>query len=315
MPLLPSRHLDTVALFAEYRKGRIRYAATGFFCRHRFGGEEPHEEPHEELFLVTSAHNVREEPGHTLLVSRRRRTQHVLLNDATGQGGLGRGPWISDPESDLAALPLNPEHLAATKLRFRALGTSASALTMAAMRKRRIGEGDDVLVIGFAPELAGLHPVPLVRRGIVARIQDCYRGLSKTFLVEATTFAGNRGSPVVMKPDRGADDRAWNDPAGKLIGVVSESVPNPLGPLEHGTDGRTVLIQVNTGLVRVVPVDALLDLLEKADAQRHASPQGASSRHAPPTDALRDLLAKADSQRRASPQGASSRRTPPTTED
>ena len=264
MPLLPSRHLDTVALFEEDREGRFRYAATGFFCRHRFGGEEPHEEPHEELFLVTSAHNVREEPGHTLLVSRRRRTQHVLLNDATGQGGLGRGPWISDPESDLAALPLNPEHLAATKLRFRALGTSASALTMAAMRKRSIGEGDDVLVIGFAPDSAGLQPVPLVRRGIVSRIHDCYQGLSNAFLVDATTFDGNRGSPVVMKPQRSAAERPHSDPAGKLIGVVAQSLPNPWGPVQVTHDGRRLDVQVNKGLVRVIPVDTLLGVLEQA---------------------------------------------------
>lgn len=259
MPLLAPRHLDTVAFFEEYGKHRHRYAATGFFCRHRFGGDEGRE----ALFLVTSARAVGENFDDTIVVCRRRRTQHAVVNAATGHDGLARGGWFSDPELDLAVLPLDPEYLSKHRVRFRALGTIAGALTMSAMQERRIGEGDDVLILGFAPESTGLRPVPMVRRGIVARIQDCYRGQSKTFLVDATTFEGNRGSPVVMKPEQPAADRPWNDPAGKLIGVVSESVPNPWGPVRTTKDDRLLDVRVYTGLVRVVPVDALRGLLEK----------------------------------------------------
>ena len=259
MPLLPPRHLDTVALFEKYRKSRHRYAATGFFCRHRFGGDEARE----ELFLVTSARAVSGNLDDTIVVCRLRGTQQVMVNRATGHGGLARGGWFSDPELDLAVLPLNPEHLSKNRLRFRALGTTAGVLTISAMKGRRIGEGDDVLILGFAPEPAGLPPVPLVRRGIIARIQDCYHGSAKTFLVDATIFEGNRGSPVVMKPEHPAADRPWNDPAGKLIGVVSESLRNPCGPVRTTQDGRSLDVRVHTGLVRVAPVDALRALLER----------------------------------------------------
>lgn len=262
MPLLASRRLHAAALFTEERKGRFQYAATGFFCRHRFVDEQSRD----ELFLVTSA-RAREDLEDWLLIGRRRRSVRALVEPVTEKGGLARRTWFWDDECGLAVLPLDREHLARTRLRFQAVPTRTGALTLSAMRKKRIGEGDDVLVLGFGPELERLKPVPLVRRGIVARIQDCYQGLSNAFLVDATTFEGNRGSPVVMKPQRSAADRPRSDPAGKLIGVVAESLPNPWGPVKHRADDRTLWIQVNTGLVRIIPVDTLLRVLESAHAR------------------------------------------------
>ena len=260
MPLLPSRQLDTVALFEEERTGRLHYAATGFFCRRRSLGKESRD----ELFLVTSAPAMRENLEGRVLIGRRRRRVPLLVESVTDKRGFARRKWLLDDERGLAVLPLDPEHLARTRLRFQAVPTATGVLTLSDMRKKRIGEGDDVLVLGFGPELAHLQPVPLVRRGIVARIQDCYQGLSDTFLVDATTFEGNRGSPVVMKPQRSAADRPRSDPAGKLIGVVAESLPDPWGPVKHHADDGTLRIQVNTGLVRVVPVDTLLRVLAAA---------------------------------------------------
>ena len=261
MPLLPSRQLDTVALFTEERKGRFHYAATGFFCRHRFV-EEP---SRDELFLVTSP-RAREDLEDWLLIGRRRKSGRALVDPVAQKRGFAR-TWFSDDECGLAVLPLDPEHLARTRLRFQAVSTATGALTLSAMRTKRIGEGDDVLVVGFGPDLERLKPAPLVRRGIVARIQDCYQGLSNAFLVDATTFEGNRGSPVVMKPHRSAADRPRSDPAGKLIGVVTESLPNPWAPVKHHGKERTLMIQVNTGLVRVIPVDALVRVLELAHSR------------------------------------------------
>ncbi|MCY3746982.1 MAG: hypothetical protein OXH05_12205 [Acidobacteria bacterium] len=266
MPLLPSRQLDTVALFEEERNGRFHYAATGFFCRHRFVGEKSVD----AMFLVTSAQAMRGNLDGRVLIGRRRRRAHPLVEPVTDKRGFARRTWFSDDECGLAVLPLDPEYLARTRLRFQAVSTTKGALTLSAMRRKRIGEGDDVLVLGFGPVLERLRPVPLVRRGIVARIHDCYQGLSNAFLVDATTFEGNRGGPVLMKPHRPAADRARSDPAGKLIGVVAESLPNPWGPVEATHDGRRLNVQVNTGLVRVVPVDALLRVLEQARPGGHS---------------------------------------------
>jgi len=145
VPLLPTRQLDTVALLEEERRGRVHYAATGFFCRHRSLGQESDD----AVFLVTSAPAMRENLEGKVLIGRRRRRVSLLAESVTDKRGFARRKWFLDDESGLAVLPLDPEHLARTRLRFQAVSTTTGTLTLSAMRKKRIGEGDDVLVLAL----------------------------------------------------------------------------------------------------------------------------------------------------------------------
>ena len=62
-------------------------------------------------------------------------------------------------------------------------------------------EGDGVFVIGFPLGLVGdARNYPIVRYGVIARIQDWIRRHQDTFLVDAPAFPGNSGGPVVLKP-------------------------------------------------------------------------------------------------------------------
>lgn len=261
MPLLPARTLDTVAMVLTSRDGDFPYSATGFFCRYRPGIEDAGD----GLFLVTSAGAAREDLADAHLLCYRRRGKRPRFYRASGEDGLALGTWVVDRKLDLAVLPLDRERLVADAVRYRAFDPEGGALTTSAMEKRRIGEGDDVRILGFAP-VAGLH-IPLysmVRRGIVARIQDCYRGRSESFLLDATILRGNRGSPVIVRLEHGVNGHPLAAPPVKLIGIVSGHLPTRATPLRLGDDGKTLLVQPNTGLVRVVPVDGLLDLLETA---------------------------------------------------
>lgn len=274
MPLLPPRHLDTVAFIESYRKGQPDLATTGFFCRHRPDGDESQA----DLFLVATAEAARADLDATLVFGRHRRTGRTVFAQTHGYASLAEGRWLSDPAHNLAVLPVNPAHLQLRKWRFHTFvsaasqsitrRSAASALPLSAMRRQRIGEGDDVLILGLDPEPDGLRRAPLVRRGVIARIQDCYREQSQTFLVEATTFDSDKGSPVVMKPQRPTTERSRTDPAGKLIGIVTEFLPNPWGPVRTTHDGRPLDVRLNSGLVRVTPVDALQPLLAAARAGR-----------------------------------------------
>lgn len=270
MPLLPPRHLDTVVYLESYRNGQPRYATTGFFCRHRPGRGESRE----GLFLVATGVVAREEVDDTLVFGRHRRSGYPVVAQTNGSTPLTEGRWLSDPEKNLAVLPVNPEHLKLRKWRFRAFvsaasqsitsRSAASALPLSTMRSKHIGEGDDVLILGLDPEPDGMRREPLVRRGIIARIQDCYCEQSQTFLVEASTFDSDLGSPVVMKPQRSAVERSRTDPAGKLIGITTAFLPDPWGPVRTTHNGRPLDVCVNTGLVQVTPVDALQALLDRA---------------------------------------------------
>ena len=234
MPKLPPRYLDTVAMFEGYRDGKLRYAATGFFCRYFTGGAEGRT----LLFLVTSARAVSGNLGDTTLVCRRRRGFRRTTYEADGRDGLALGNWLVDSELDVALLPLDPERLAAHAVRYQTFDVYGGALETWEMHRRGVGEGDDVLVLGFTPERRRFRPMTMVRRGIIARIQDFYRQRSPTFLVDATIFAGNTGSPVVIRPARGRGGEPLTHPRIHLIGLVSNYLPNPEGPVrrDEGAD-------------------------------------------------------------------------------
>jgi hypothetical protein len=260
VPKLPPRYLDTVVMFEECGDGPLRYAATGFFCRYFTGGANGQE----LLFLVTSGRAVSGDLGSTRLVCGRRRGFRRTSYAASGRSPLALGDWLVDSKRDVALLPLDPEHLAAEAIRCETFDLAGGALGGLGLNLRGVGEGDEVLMLGFTPERPRWRPVTMIRRGIIARIQDLHRRRSPTFLVDATAFAGNTGSPVVIRPARGRGGDLLTHPRIHLIGLVSDSLPNPEGPVRRDNEGRTMLVRAQTGLVRVVPVDAILRLVRMA---------------------------------------------------
>ena len=260
MPKLTPRYLDTLAMVEASEDNSPRYAATAFFCRYFTGGAEGRT----LLFLVTSGRAVAGDRKDTSLVCRRRRMFRRFDYPLDGQSGLARGDWLVDSERDVAVLPLDPERLAADRIRYETFDIDGGALDRWDSRRRGIGEGDEVLVLGFTPERLRFSPATMVRRGVIARIQDFYRGQSPTFLVDATTFAGNTGSPVVIRPARGLHGTPLSHPRPHLIGLVSGAMEDPEGPVRQDHDGGTVLVRVQTGLVRIVPADAILRLVQRA---------------------------------------------------
>lgn len=260
MPFLPSAYLDTVTMILKSRERDRPYSATGFFFRHCVGGEREAE----RLYLVTSASALGTELETVGLICRRSRGIGCKAYPATGKHGLGRGRWLRDPETGLAALPVDRERLAADAIRYKAF-SAGNVLVRPAMANRGIGEGDDVLVLGLTPERHRFVPTPMVRRGIVSSIRDCYRDHAPTFLVEATLLPRNNGSPVVTVLERGGDGPGATDPDIRLIGAVSEPLPNPGPPVSLGTVEGELLIRVNTGLVRVCPVDTIVRLAQQAN--------------------------------------------------
>jgi len=260
MPKLPSRYLDTLAMFEESHPSGLRYAATGFFCRYFTGGAEGRT----LLFLVTSGRAVSGDLDCTSLVFGRSKGFNRITYPAGRGGRLALGDWLVDSERGVALLPLDPERIKEDAIRCETFDLWGGALESGHLRRRGVGEGDDVLVLGFAPERLRVRPVTMVRKGIIARIQDFYGRRSPSFLVEATTFAGNTGSPVVIRPAHGKRGQPLTYPTPHLIGLVSDSLPNPEGPFRHDEEGRAMLVRLHTGLVRVVPVDAILRMVRTA---------------------------------------------------
>lgn len=58
-----------------------------------------------------------------------------------------------------------------------------------------VTEGDFVYLLGFPMALVGDHRAAvIVRSGSIARVQDLFAGVGRSFLVDASVFPGNSGA-------------------------------------------------------------------------------------------------------------------------
>lgn len=106
--------------------------------------------------------------------------------------------------------------------------------------------GNQVFVFGY-PRSVGLisriqydESKPLVRQGIIASRNENY----KTLIIDALTFTGNSGGPVIQQ---------FNYGGFGLIGLVSETIP-------YTPDGG---FGENSGFTVVEPINKIIKLIEE----------------------------------------------------
>ena len=131
-------------------------------------------------------------------------------------------------------------------------------------------EGDGVFVIGFPLGLVGdARNYPIVRYGVIARIQDWIRRHQDTFLIDASAFPGNSGGPVVLKPETTAIAGTKAITHCLLVGVISKQLRSREVAVSERTGAPRVVFEEDTGLAEVVPVEMVQEtaIQEISDVQ------------------------------------------------
>ena len=257
MPRTCRPYLDTVVALAGVKQnGRSRWTGTGFFCRARWS----YRQTRELLFLVTNAHVVRQGFERINVMVPPREGDQAVTYSVTGKIGLGPSKWQVNGHHDLAVLLLDPEHLPKDEIRDRTFQVEADALTIRELRRLRIGEGDEALLVGFAfPQHDPVEDYPAVRLATIVRVPK-RASRRRSFLLEGTIFPGNSGSPVIVRPGRDAcgDDRAGG--SGKLIGIIRAG-GNAATTIRSDKQGVPVEVREGVGKVYIVPVDMLRSVI------------------------------------------------------
>ena len=161
--------------------------------------------------------------------------------------------WTIHPKEDIAVMPISLTALISRGLECSPFLTG-EALARDRLTDNRVGEGDDVYLIGF-PEgkIEGHRDRPVVRQGILAQVQGWLHEEHDHFLVDGSSFGGNSGGPVVTRPRSDlSEDHILSH--SLLLGMVQASA------LSHGTSEGGE----NADLVHVIPVDAINDTIERA---------------------------------------------------
>jgi S1-C subfamily serine protease len=134
---------------------------------------------------------------------------------------------------------------------------------------QNIREGDDIFFLGF-PLTLGVtttaRVTPIVRTGTVALKNE-----DQTFLIDASVFPGNSGSPVFFKPcpiqfgSQGLEIGRVR-PA-KLIGIVTSSVTYTDTAVSVQTGNPRITFEENSGLGSVLSVRFINDIVTSSSFQ------------------------------------------------
>ena len=257
MALIPAGYMKAIVSLGTLGESFF-HLGTGFLYHHPVG--ETDGITHYRPFLVTNKHVLDLGISHvrfnhpidgSLLV-------HPLATVTTDQ-------WTTHQDgADVAVVPIrSPGPLTIGRDAMAAEIFIGDVTTPSARDLGSISEGNGVFLIGFPLGLVGgSRNFPIVRSGIIARIQDWLAGEEDSFLIDAPAFPGNSGGPVITRPETAAVKDTDPIIHALLIGMVSHYIPHEDVAVSSQTGKPRVVFVDNTGLSEVVPIDAIKDTLK-----------------------------------------------------
>lgn len=263
MALIPRFFLDSVvAIGVPSRKKRIRWIASGFLYGNFWKVEN--KQNIYRIYLVTNRH-VFKGLKRVLLrfnptAKEAAKTYFINLVDKSSKKRL----WTPHPNPmiDIAVTTININLLKEHGIQFAWFQSDQHVATLDKIAELGITEGDFVYTLGFPMALVGPERnYVIVRSGNIARIQDAIEHASKEFLIDAFTFPGNSGGPVVTKPELTAISQTKGVGSAYLIGVVQAYIPYQDFAISQQTKKPRVMFEENSGLTSIIPIDFVLETI------------------------------------------------------
>lgn len=259
MALIPAGYMKAVVSLGV-SKECFKHFGTGFLYHYPMWRKD--DVTHYHPFLVTNKHviddGVRDirfnHPGYGSL--------EVFPIDSVTDGD-----WTTHPNgADVAVIPLlSPGPLTLGRKVMEAEIFLGDVGTPSDEEFAAIAEGNGVFLIGFPLGLTGkAYNYPIVRYGVISRIQDWLSKTEDTFLIDAPAFPGNSGGPVIIRPDETAISGTNPITYAYLIGMVSGNITFEDVAVSVQTRKPRVVFTENTGLSVVVPINSVKETLASA---------------------------------------------------
>lgn len=182
------------ALSATFRITNGKTSGTSFLI---WAPEAPEDTSSPVALLITAAHVFGEMPESACTVILRRQQEDGTYERQEAQVALRDGDqqlWVRHEEVDIAVVRFElPEDTAARPLAYEQLADASWS------DQRRLQAGSDVLIPGYPAQLESNDAGwPVLRRGSVATHPLVPADSTPRMLVNATTFGGDSGAPVIL---------------------------------------------------------------------------------------------------------------------
>ena len=162
-----------------------------------------------------------------------------------------------NPKVDIIALSINAGFLNNMNAKYHFFPLEES-LTLSDMQSSGVFEGDLVYSLGYPLNLVNTSQKnPICRLGCISRISDLYipGNPEVNFLVDAQSFPGNSGGPVILRPELVAVKGSSPQPKAALLGILHSYIPYTDGLISQQTGEVYSKMKENSGLTNVHPVD------------------------------------------------------------
>lgn len=257
MALIPPHFLDcVVAIGVTNPQGQRRWIASGFLYG-SFKNKDADGKEWYRIYLVTNRHVVKDFQNITLRFNPRTnepaREFTAILVDQNGTR-----LWYPHPEenTDVAVIPINAQMLEQQNIQFAFFRSNSDAANVDRLNQLGVTEGDFAYVLGFPVGLVGdTRNTVIVRSGTIARVRDALARANRTFLVDAFTFPGNSGGPVISKPEVLSIQGTQSQNTAFLIGIVTGYRAYQERAISEQTGNTRIIFEDNSGLSEAHPVD------------------------------------------------------------
>ncbi|RSM33197.1 S1 family peptidase [Aeromonas salmonicida] len=271
MALIPQFFLDCVVsigvqqpiIYQNAFPPPISWIGTGFLVgRHIEGTATPKKY---FTYLVTNKHVIQNQQSIVVrfnsLLGNETKDYPCALYENLNQNWIGH----TDPNVDVAAIPVNPEILTSDNAKFHFFSLDDHSINATSMKQNGFSEGDFLYILGFPMGIVtNQQNCVIARSGIIARIRDVFAGASSTFLIDANIYPGNSGGPVISKPEAVSIEGTSSISHASLIGMVKSYLPYRDTAISQQTGNPRVIFEENSGLAAVETVDNIISTIDMA---------------------------------------------------
>lgn len=262
MSIIPNFYLNAVvALGVDGANGEKHWIGTGFIV----GRKEIDNPKLSTYYIITNKHVVKTPKyvyvrfnslGDTLVKDYR-----IDLYDKAGAPMFSAHP---NDKTDVIALQISPKTLINDKSIWGAFDLDDHALTLEQMQSTGVEEGHLIYALGFPMDLVDPIKVPICRLGCISRVTDAFilKKSNPLFLVDAQTFPGNSGGPIVSHPELISFNGTPEITNSNLIGILSAYIPYKEALYSRQTERVRMIQEENSGLTVVHPVDRIKEVVE-----------------------------------------------------
>lgn len=263
MAIIPHFFMEATVALGRSTTPNPQWCATGFVVGRYEGVLE--ETDQFSTYLITNKHVVENEEKMVMQVNLLNGVKAYLLNLFDEHGAP---KYSVHPNADVIACHININQALSEGAQLPFFDLRHHSLTLQQMRDTGVCEGGLAYTLGFPVSVASdfvnsTVKTPICRMGCISRVENVYHDSnSKNFLIDATTFPGNSGGPVISRPENLSIKDTPHNTFANLIGLVSAYLPYKEILCSTQTHRQRMINEENSGLTVVVSVDCIKEVVE-----------------------------------------------------